>query len=171
MVPTVGHVAAPASGSAGAVDGPATVVDGPAGGSDRTYVAGRLAVVVGRLDRRIRATAHDLTYGQLSALSSIVRFGPLRPGDLARLESITAPSITRVIAGLDEIGLITRTPDPADGRAFFIQATTAGHQAVLRVRAQRAERLRGVLEDCTDDQIVQIGSALDVLEAAAQIQR
>jgi len=134
---------------------------------DRDAVAARLSIVVGRLNRRIRSTAHDLSYGQLSALSMIVRLGPLRPGELARMEAITAPSMTRLIANLEEAGFVTRTPDPGDGRAFFVEATDAGANAVLRVRAQRAERLTEVLSDRTDEEIARIASALDVLEAAA----
>jgi DNA-binding MarR family transcriptional regulator len=135
---------------------------------DRDSVIARLSIVVGRINRRIRPTNPELSYGQVSALSSIVRLGPLRPGDLARLESITAPSATRLIGGLEAAGFVTRTVDPADGRAFFIEASESGAEAVLRARAQRADLLKQLLVDKTDEEIALIAVGIEVLEAASQ---
>ncbi|PJJ55160.1 MarR family winged helix-turn-helix transcriptional regulator [Compostimonas suwonensis] len=134
---------------------------------ERAQLASRLAIAIGRINRRIRPHTGIMTYAQLSALSSIVRLGPLRPGDLARLEAIAAPSATRLIAGLESEGFVTRTADPADGRAFFIQSTDAGAEAVLRARAERAELLEQLLTDSTDEQIARLAASVDVLEAAA----
>jgi DNA-binding MarR family transcriptional regulator len=136
---------------------------------DRADVAARLAIAVGRINRRIRPADDTLSYGKVSALSSIVRLGPIRPGDLARVESITAPSVTRLVASLEAAGLVTRSPDPADGRAFFIEATDAGAREVLRARAQRAGSMADLLAGCTDEELSRVAAALDVLEAAAQV--
>jgi DNA-binding MarR family transcriptional regulator len=127
---------------------------------DRADVAARLAIAVGRINRRIRPAEDTLSYGKVSALSSIVRLGPIRPGDLARVESITAPSVTRLVAS---------SPDPADGRAFFIEATDAGAREVLHARAQRAGSMADLLANCTDEELHRVAAALDVLEAAAQV--
>jgi DNA-binding MarR family transcriptional regulator len=145
---------------------------GSAGGTgqrDRADVASRLAIAVGRINRRIRPSEETLSYGKLSALSSILRLGPLRPGDLARVESITAPSVTRLVASLETAGFVTRSPDPADGRAFFIQATDAGAREVLRARAQRAGSMTDILAACTDDELARVAAALGVLEAVAGV--
>jgi DNA-binding MarR family transcriptional regulator len=135
---------------------------------DREQVIERLAVAVGRINRKLRPSNPELSYGQLSALSSIVRLGPLRPGDLARIESITAPSATRLIGGLELSGFVTRTPDPADGRAFFIEASDAGAQAVLRARAERADILKALLAGRSDNEITSMAPALELLESASQ---
>jgi len=131
----------------------------------RTEVAARLAVAVGRINRRIRPAADGLSHGLLSALSTIVRTGPLRPGDVARIEVVAAPSITRAIADLEGRGLITRSPDPADGRSFFVEATAAGADAVLRARSERAERVAALLVGLTGEELELIAAALDPLEA------
>ena len=135
----------------------------------RDELANRLAIAVGRINRRIRPSGPALSYGQLSALSSIVRLGPMRPGDLARLESISASSATRVLAGLESQGFVTRTPDPLDGRASFIEASVPGAQAVLMARAERATLLTGLLADCDADDIHRLAAALDVLEAVGRV--
>lgn len=127
-------------------------------------LAARLAMVVGRLNRLIRASAGDLTQSQLSALSSITQLGPVRSGDLARIESVTAPSMTRLIAGLEAEGLVQRTPDPVDGRAALLSATPAGEEAVLRTRAARARKLAALLAPLDDAKLDILRQASNVLE-------
>lgn len=141
---------------------------GAAGGTDRAAIAGRLAVAVGRINRRIRPAADGLSHGLLSALSTVVRIGPLRPGDLARIEVVAAPTITRVVADLENRGLIARAADPADGRSFLLTATPAGAEAVLRARSERAERVAALLAGRTDAELDLIAAALDALEATAE---
>lgn len=134
---------------------------------DSTEVAGRLAVAVGRINRRIRPAGDGLSQGLLSALSTIVRKGPLRPGDLARIEIVAAPSATRAIAELETRGLVARQADPADGRSFFIEATDAGVEAVQRARSQRAVLVAELLAGVSADELAKLAAALDALEAAA----
>ncbi|MGA1835459.1 MarR family transcriptional regulator [Herbiconiux sp. 11R-BC] len=136
-------------------------------GSERADVAARLALAVGRLNRRIRATSDTLTPGQVSALSTIVRQGPIRPGDLARVERVAAPTITRLLADLETRGFVARTADPEDGRSFFVGATAAGAEAIERARAERADRVLELFEDLEPEQIDRLAAALDGLEKAA----
>lgn len=134
---------------------------------DRAETAARLAVVVGRINRRIRAVGSHLTQAQLSALSSIARKGPLRPGDLARIESIGAPGITRLVADLEARGLVERHPDPDDGRSSLVTVTDAGAEAVLHARAERAERIGRLMAELDDDELAAITDILDTLERVA----
>lgn len=133
----------------------------------REEVAARLAVSIGRINRRIRPAGDGLSHALLSALSSVVRKGPLRPGDLSRMEVVAAPTMTRVIADLERRGLIVRLPDPDDGRSFFVRSTPAGEDAVLRARSERAERVKELLEVCSDEDVEKLASALDALDALA----
>jgi Transcriptional regulators len=135
--------------------------------ADRAAIAGRLALVVGRINRRIRPAGDGLSHGLLSALSTIVRKGPLRPGDLARIEVVAAPTITRAVADLENRGMVARATDPGDGRSFLLTATEAGIEAVLRARWERAERVGALLADRSDAEIALIAAALDALEATA----
>jgi DNA-binding MarR family transcriptional regulator len=132
-------------------------------------LAGRLALAVGRLNRRIRSSTGGLSHGQLSALSTIVRNGPLRPGEISAIEVVAAPTITRVVSDLESRGLITRQPDPDDGRSFFVVGTDAGIELLLRARFDRARTLAGILGELDDAQVAHIREALTALEAAAHV--
>ena len=134
---------------------------------ERAEIAARLAVVIGRINRRIRPVGSHLTQAQLSALSSIARNGPLRPGDLARIESIGAPGVTRLVAELEARGLVERHPDPDDGRSSLVSATDAGASAVLRARAERAERIGELMSELDDDEFAALTGILDILEKVA----
>ncbi|WP_066521440.1 MarR family winged helix-turn-helix transcriptional regulator [Curtobacterium ammoniigenes] len=136
---------------------------------DRGEVASRLAVVVGRLSRRSRVSPGALSYGMVSALSSIVRLGPMRPGDLARAEVVTKPTMTRVLGELEQKALIRREQDPTDGRAFVVTATPAGEAAVLEARRERAGIFAELMHELDDDEIASIGGALTALERVARV--
>ena len=129
--------------------------------------AARLAVAIGRINRRIRPSADGLSLGLLSALSTVVRLGPLRPSELARIEGVAAPTATRAVAELESRGFVERRPDPADGRAFFVSATRAGEEAVLHARVERAARISRLLDALDDGERAAILDALSALEAAA----
>src|SRR6185437_10263516 len=106
------------------VQGEREQTERPTAGDDD--VPGRLALAVGRLNRRIRSATGGLSHGQLSALSTIVRRGPLRPSEIAAIEVAAAPTITRIVAELEARGLVERAPDPEDGRSLFVSGTEAG---------------------------------------------
>jgi DNA-binding MarR family transcriptional regulator len=84
--------------------------------------AERLALVTGRLNRRLQAATGGLSHGLLSALAVITKRGPLRLSDLAQLEGVSAPSMTRTVAELEARGYVVRSADPMDGRAALIAA-------------------------------------------------
>jgi DNA-binding MarR family transcriptional regulator len=130
--------------------------------------AARLAIAIGRINRRIRPPEDGMTHGQLSVLSTVVRRGPLRPSDIARREHLAPPSVTRLVADLESRGLITREPDPLDRRSFFVHGTPQGQQAVLRARAERADRIGVLLDALDDDEHAAVVAALDALERMAE---
>ena len=132
-------------------------------------LAGRLALAIGRLNRRMRSSTGGLSHGQLSALSSIVRKGPLRPSELAAIEIVAAPTITRVVADLEARGLVQRQPDTDDRRSVFVAATDAGVELLLRARSDRARTVVALLAERTPDELASIRAALAALEAAANI--
>jgi DNA-binding MarR family transcriptional regulator len=149
---------------------PAETGTKPAGtGLNLDEISARLAVAVGRINRRIRPSRDGLSHGLVSSLSSTVRVGPLRPGDLGRLEAVAAPTITRIVGDLERRGLIERTPDPSDGRSFLISATPEGIDVVLRARSERAEHIAALLSSISPEELVAIDGALTALEAAAVV--
>jgi len=131
-------------------------------------VPGRLAFVTGRLNRRIRAAGGGLSHGLLSALATVQKFGPIRLAELAQQEFVSAPSTTRLIAELEKRGLVSRTVDPDDGRAFLIEATNAGEAEVQRARSARAQMVGQLLDILTPEQFATIEAALPALERAIE---
>lgn len=137
----------------------------------RDDVAGRLALAAGRLNRRIRSATGGLSHGQLSALSTIVRTGPLRPSEVATVENVAAPTVTRLVSELEARGLVERTPDPDDGRSFFVSGTDAGIELLLEARSDRARAVARILDGLDPEQVDALRAALPALEQAASIAR
>jgi DNA-binding MarR family transcriptional regulator len=128
-------------------------------------LATRLRLAVGRLHRRVRLASNDVPPLQLSTLVSIEEHGPLRLGELAAREAVTAPTMTRVLAGLDERGLIVRTPDPGDARSVRVSLSEQGRTVLEDVRSRRTALLDARLARLTDQQRAALVAALPALEA------
>ena len=102
-----------------------------------------------RLARRLRQQAeHDVTPSMLSALSTIERLGPLTLGRLAELERVRPPTVTRIVARLEEDELVARTVDESDHRVARVRLTRRGKALVQNARNRKdallADKLRGL---------------------------
>lgn len=129
-------------------------------------LAERLAFVAGSVNRRLRPPADALTHIAVSALASIDRLGTVRPGDLARIEGIAAPGMTRLIGDLQGRGLVARSADPDDGRSHLIRLTAAGIVAVAEARTARALGMAAILEDLSADDHAALEHFVTILERA-----
>jgi DNA-binding MarR family transcriptional regulator len=114
-------------------------------------LAAHLRLVITRTARRLRQQAGtDLGPSQLSALASVERHGPLTPSELARIERIQRPSATRIVARLEEAGLVERVADPTDRRSFTVGINGDGRALMNKLRTRKnaylARRLRGLDE-------------------------
>jgi DNA-binding MarR family transcriptional regulator len=129
--------------------------------------AARLRAVVGQLSRRLNALARGsgLTPSQLSALGVIARRGPIRLSDLAEFESVNPTMLSRVVAALDEAGLVRRRTDPDDRRAGLLEVTAAGRKTHDRLRAERGRVLTAGLERLAPRDLAAVEKALPALEA------
>ena len=127
-------------------------------------VPARLALVVGRFNRRLALAPGGLSHGLLTALAMVSKRGPLRLAELAQLEGVSAPGATRLVAELETRGLVGRTVDPDDGRAFRIQVTAAGTDAILTARAARAKVVAELLGGLSPAEFATIEAALPALE-------
>jgi DNA-binding MarR family transcriptional regulator len=122
-------------------------------------------VAVGRLQRQLRRRAvGDLTLSQVSALVSLEQHGPLRAGDLAARESVSAPTMTRILAVLEEQGLVEREVDPSDRRASSVVLTPAGAKMLDSLRKERTAFLVERLGRLDDDERRRLADAVEVLE-------
>src|SRR3954449_4487926 len=116
-------------------------------------LAKTLREAIQRLNRRVRQArpVGDLTFSQLSALTSLQLAGALTPRELADVERVQPPTMTKIVGKLEDRGLVRRTPHPTDGRQVILAATEGG-QAVLdqfeRARDEwLAHRLAALDED------------------------
>lgn len=89
--------------------------------------------------------ASGLSAPRLSALSVVVFGGPVTLGELARAEQVKPPTMTRIVTGLEEAGLVRRKSDPRDGRLTHIEPTPKGHKVLTAGRARRVEALAGAV--------------------------
>ena len=130
------------------------------------HLASAFRIAVMRLSRRLRSERSDETLGlsQLSALSTLMRTGPLSPTALAELERIQPPSMTRVITVLEERELVARAPHPSDRRQSVIEITDTGKAIVLEDRRRRAAWLARRFETLTAEEQQQLAEVLPIIE-------
>jgi DNA-binding MarR family transcriptional regulator len=130
-----------------------------------TDLAHRLRPVIARLARRMRQSAGgDLSPTQGAALNTIACHGPLTPSELAGREKIQRPTATRVIARLEEAGLIARTADPADRRSSLVAATPAGDALLAASRARKDLYLAERLDRLSPEDLAVLDRAAGILE-------
>lgn len=132
-------------------------------------LARALSIAIGRVNRRMLAATEALGQGQLNALVTVLRAGPIRPGDLAQREFVSAPTMTRTLRDLEEKGLVSRVDDPADGRSILVSATEEGEHEVLRARSARAEILEELIEQLEPADRDALRAALPALEHLATL--
>jgi DNA-binding MarR family transcriptional regulator len=133
---------------------------------DAGRVADRLHSAAIHLLRRLRVEdeALGISAPRLSVLSVLVFGGPRRIGDLARIEQVEPPTMTRLVDGLVRDGLAIREPDPDDARAVQVRATSTGAKTLKRGRARRVETLRSALTALSPADLASLGEGVDVLE-------
>ncbi|WP_410608892.1 MarR family winged helix-turn-helix transcriptional regulator [Amycolatopsis sp. lyj-109] len=109
-----------------------------------TDLAHRLRPLVFRLYHQVRRQTPQLTLTltQGSVLSELVNGGPRRMSALAEFERVKLPSMTDVVGRLERLGLATRRPDPADGRAVLVEVTDEGLRFYAELVTAREEFLR-----------------------------
>src|SRR5438270_11187683 len=111
-------------------------------------LAGSLRDSIGRLGRRMRHHAHhpELSLGQLAALRSLERHGPMSPTELAGHEKVQPPSMTKIVSRLEELGYVTRVPHTEDRRQVIVTISATGNALLEDDRRRRdawmAQRLR-----------------------------
>jgi DNA-binding MarR family transcriptional regulator len=106
--------------------------------------------------------ASGLSRARLSALSVVAFAGPLRASRLAKLEGVRAPTMTQLVRGLEESGLIRRRPDPDDARASLLSATPDGLRLLREARERRLLAVERRLSALTQPE-------RDLVEEAARI--
>ncbi len=130
-------------------------------------LAHELRETIGRLVRRLRAEP-GLSVGRMAVLGRLDRDGPASISDLAGRERMRPQSMAQTVHDLESAGLVSRRPDPADGRRAFIELTTAGLDQLQTTRARRETWLTEALERELDaDERALLHDALALLSRIA----
>jgi DNA-binding MarR family transcriptional regulator len=133
-----------------------------------TDAAVRLRMGVVRTARRLRqeaaTEASGLTPTSTAALATIERHGPLTPSELAEIERVKRPTITRTLGCLEREGLIDRTPDPDDGRSNLISVNAAGRERLRRLRGRKNAYLARRMRDLPAEEVAALERAAEILE-------
>ena len=138
-------------------------------------LATAMRISISRLARRLRVerlglggTETVLSDIQLAALAALARHESMTPGELAEHEKVQPPSMTRVIAVLEERGLVRREPHATDRRQVVLTVTNEGRDVVQRVRRRREAWLAQRLQELTPDERQILLAAAPILEKISQ---
>jgi DNA-binding MarR family transcriptional regulator len=123
-----------------------------------------------RFNRRLRQArpVGDLTGSQLSVLSSLELAGALTPRELAESERVQPPTMTRVVARLESMGVVQRTPHPTDGRQVILSATQRGREALAENRRARDAWLTTQLAELSDAERDTLREAVEIMKRIAR---
>jgi DNA-binding MarR family transcriptional regulator len=133
---------------------------------DDTELATRLRFALIPLSRRLRQqNGPDITASQASALATIHRRGgAVTVGELADIERVSSPMITKIAKNLEELGLVTRTVDSADRRVTRLAITPEGQRRLERSRRRKNAWLATRLRTLDEADLAAIEAIIPVLE-------
>jgi DNA-binding MarR family transcriptional regulator len=138
-------------------------------------LATAMRISITRLARRLRVERLGLGGSeailsdiQLAALAALERHDAMTPGELAEHEKVQPPSMTRVIAVLEERGLVRRAAHPTDRRQVILTVTQQGRDVVQLVRRRREAWLAQRLQELTDEERATLLAAAPILEKLSQ---
>ena len=128
-------------------------------------VANRLHSAAIHLLRRARRTdpLTGVSPAQLSALS-VLMSGPKTLSDLAAAEQVRAPTMSRLVSGMERAGVARKVTDREDGRVVRVHATAKGLRALTRGRAMRIEAIEALLSELGRDDLETVERAVETIE-------
>lgn len=128
-------------------------------------LAGRLRLAVTRLARRLRQEADaGVSLSQLSAMATLSHSGPMTLGELAAMEGVQPPSMTKIVAALEGARLVTRQTDPADRRVAWVRLSPDGERLIQRSRSRKNAFLARRLRDLSPAERATLERAAPILE-------
>lgn len=137
--------------------------------------AAHLRTAIVRTARRLRQEAASETSGltptSVAALATIERHGPLTPSEIAGIERVKRPTITRTLGCLEREGLIDRAADPADGRSALVSVNAAGRERLRRLRSRKNAYLARRMRDLSAEEVETLERAAEILERMREGER
>ena len=135
--------------------------------TERDRLTSDLRMACMRISRRVRfESTASVAPHQFSVLARLEE-APRTPKELAAFEKVSAPSMTRTVAGLVEGGLVARADDPTDGRQVILSLTPEGRRTIRDIRRRRDQWFAARLEKLTDDERAVLAQATALLERVA----
>jgi DNA-binding MarR family transcriptional regulator len=133
--------------------------------SDYEDLASRLRLSINRLNRRLRQESLEgLSPAQSTALGAVNRLGSPTLGELAAMEQVQPPTMTKIVAFLADAGMVTRVTDPSDRRSPRVNITPAGKRTLERIRTRKNAFLIQRLTALNPDELAHAGDLMDLLE-------
>jgi DNA-binding MarR family transcriptional regulator len=131
-------------------------------------LASALRLTVARLARRVRqegtSAGDDITASRLAALTTIEILGPITLGELAAIEQVQPPSMTRIVGRLEQAGLVEREVDANDRRIVRVRVTEDGTRLLAQSRTRRNAFLARRVARLTDDERELLARAIGILD-------
>jgi DNA-binding MarR family transcriptional regulator len=128
-------------------------------------LASRLRLNINRLHRRLRQESlAGLSPAQASALGAVRRLESPTLGELAAVEQVQPPTMTRIVASLQDAGMVTRLTDATDRRSARVRITPTGRKALERIRTLKNAFLIRRLADLLPDEQARASDLVDLLE-------
>lgn len=159
--PNPGPSAAPAAPATATAPRPADL------GEDE--LAARLRVAVTRLSRRLRQQSlGGLSPSQVSLLGAVDRLASPTLGELAAIEQVQPPTMTRLVSALEEAGLLGRAADATDRRVSRVHLTVEGRRRLQRVRSLKTAFLTRGVAQLSDGEREELHRLVDLLERLAE---
>jgi DNA-binding MarR family transcriptional regulator len=149
----------------------------PAKANDTSLIetAAQLRMAIVRTARRLRqeaaAETNGLTPTSTAALATIERHGALTPSEVAGIERVKRPTMTRTLGCLEREGLVDRTPDPADGRSSLVAINGAGRERLRRLRGRKNAYLARRMRDLSSEEIATLERAAEILDRMREGER
>jgi DNA-binding MarR family transcriptional regulator len=133
-------------------------------------LAATLRDAITRLQRRVRQArpVGDLTFSQLSALTSLQLAGALTPRELADVERVQPPTMTKIVGKLEDRGLVVRTPHPTDGRQVILAPTEQGRAVYAQFERARNEWLARHLAELNPSERETLARAAEIMQQVAK---
>ncbi len=128
-------------------------------------LATRIRVAVTRLNRKLRQQAlAGLSPAQASALGTVNRLANPTLGELAAVEQVQPPTVTRLVTSLETAGLVVREPDRLDRRVVRVKITAEGRRNLQRIRTLKNAFLNRRLAALTPDEMAAAEALTGLLE-------
>ncbi|MCT7353922.1 MarR family transcriptional regulator [Streptomyces sp. 15-116A] len=119
----------------------------------------------GEMAREVHPDLESAAYGLLVRLDEC---GRQRATELAAYIGVGKATMSRQLRALEELGLVAREPDPADGRAWLVALTQEGQERVRRVREARRARYAGRLADWDAGEVIELARLLGQLNRSME---